>query len=76
VEMHLVTDGPQAVRVAGQCFAFVPGESIHTECSYKYSIAGFPALARRAGFAPERVWTDDNGLFSVHCLRCEVPAAD
>jgi dimethylhistidine N-methyltransferase len=76
VEMHLVTDGPQAVRVAGQAFAFAPGESIHTECSYKYSIAGFQALARRAGFAPERVWTDDDGLFSVHCLRCEVLAAD
>lgn len=69
IEMHLVAAVAQTVRVAGQAFGFRAGESIHTECSYKYSVGGFQALARGAGFVAERVWTDPQGLFSVHCLR-------
>jgi len=68
IEMHLISTRAQQVRVAGETFGFRDGESIHTECSYKYSIDGFQALARRAGFDPERVWTDPASLFSVHCL--------
>ena len=69
VEMHLVSTADQSVRVAGQAFGFSEGESIHTECSYKYSVPGFQALVREAGFEPEQVWTDEGRLFSVHCLR-------
>jgi uncharacterized SAM-dependent methyltransferase len=69
VEMHLVSRTHQEVRVAGERFAFHEGESIHTENSYKYSIDGFRDLARTAGLEPERVWTDPDDLFSVHCLR-------
>jgi len=68
IEMHLISTRAQQVEVAGQTFAFREGESIHTECSYKYSIDGFHALARRAGYEPEQVWTDREPLFSVHCL--------
>lgn len=68
IEMHLLSTRAQQVEVAGQTFGFREGESIHTECSYKYGIDGFHALARRAGFEPEQVWTDDEPLFSVHCL--------
>jgi dimethylhistidine N-methyltransferase len=68
IEMHLISARPQRVRVAGEVFEFVEGESIHTECSYKYSVAGFHALAREAGFRAEQVWTDPEHLFSVHCL--------
>lgn len=68
VEMHLVSDCLQQVRVAGRSFRFEAGESIHTESSYKYSVAGFQALAGEAGFAPQAVWTDRDDLFSVHCL--------
>ncbi len=68
IEMHLVSTRVQRVSVAGQTFDFAEGESIHTECSYKYSVEGFRALAAQAGFAPERVWTDPDELFSVHCL--------
>ena len=68
IEMHLISTRAQRVQVAGETFGFREGESIHTECSYKYSIDGFQALARRAGFEPERVWTDPVPLFSVHCL--------
>ncbi|WPL16846.1 Histidine-specific methyltransferase EgtD [Thiorhodovibrio winogradskyi] len=69
IEMHLVSNAPQDVLVAGETFRFSEGESIHTECSYKYGIDDFHALARRAGFESVRVWTDDAQLFSVHGLR-------
>ncbi len=74
IEMHLISTREQHVSVAGRSFAFREGESMHTECSYKYSIEGFHRLARRAGFVPEQVWTDIDAdsdqapLFSVHCL--------
>ena len=69
IEMHLVSQRAQTVRVAGEAFTFAAGETIHTENSYKYSDAEFQALASRAGFRPEAVWTDSRGLFSVHLLR-------
>ena len=54
---------------AGRVLRFADGEPIHTESSCKYSIDSFQQLARRAGFEPMRVWTDDDSLFSVHYLR-------
>ena len=68
VEMHLVSRRAQTVCVAGRAFEFAEGESLHTENSYKYTIDGFRQLARRAGFMPGAVWTDDERLFSVHWL--------
>lgn len=68
IEMHLASDGAQAVHVSGRRFAFRDGETIHTENSYKYGVAEFQALARRAGFTPQNVWTDPQQLFSVHFL--------
>jgi len=69
VEMHLLSKIPQQVMVAGSPITFAAGESLHTENSYKYDIAEFQALAASSGFVAERVWTDDQQLFSVHCLR-------
>ena len=71
VEMHLVSTRKQWVSLEGERFAFGEDESIHTENSYKYSIASFHKLAADAGFEAERVWTDARQLFSVHCLRFE-----
>ena len=69
VEMHLVSRRDQVVRIAGQAIPFAKGESIHTENSHKYELAGFAALSAAAGFTVERVWTDDAELFSVQLLR-------
>ncbi len=66
VEMHLESQYSQFVHVAGRRFDFAPGETIHTEISCKYSIAEFQELGKRAGFTPEKVWTDPEQLFSVH----------
>ncbi|SDW44566.1 L-histidine N(alpha)-methyltransferase [Thiocapsa roseopersicina] len=71
VEMHLVSRVEQRAEVAGSTFDFRAGETIHTENSYKYGIDHFHRLAGDAGFVAEQVWTDKQGLFSVHCLRVE-----
>jgi uncharacterized SAM-dependent methyltransferase len=48
--------------------AFTAGETILTECSYKYSREEFERLAAEAGFTVRRVWTDAAALFSVQYL--------
>jgi dimethylhistidine N-methyltransferase len=68
VEMHLVSQCKQTVLLGTQDFEFTPGESLHTESSYKFSVEGFQSLALRAGLQPSRVWVDAQGLFSVHWL--------
>lgn len=68
MEMHLVSRSRQQVSVCGREFEFEPGETIHTECSYKYTLSSFGALARRAGWTPVRNWTDERDYFSVHAL--------
>ncbi|MGA0608808.1 L-histidine N(alpha)-methyltransferase [Caldimonas sp. KR1-144] len=73
IEMHLISRRAQRVRVCGHEFAFAEGESLHTENSYKYSVAGFRALAAQAGFVPGPAWCDAKGLFSLHWLA--LPAA-
>jgi dimethylhistidine N-methyltransferase len=68
IEMHIVSIKDQKVQIQGQWFRFFPGETIHTENSYKYSIGQFQELARGAGWLPCRVWSDDENLFSIHEL--------
>ncbi|WP_142850181.1 L-histidine N(alpha)-methyltransferase [Telmatospirillum sp. J64-1] len=69
VEMHLESRHGQTARACGHDFSFAAGETIHTENSYKYSVEGFRRLAREAGFATEKTYVDDAGLFSLHLLR-------
>lgn len=66
IEMHLVSKTAQQVRLDDFSIAFNKGESIHTENSYKYSIAEFQSLAAKAGFSSDQVWVDQNNLFSLH----------
>jgi uncharacterized SAM-dependent methyltransferase len=68
IEMHLISKKKQAVRMLGTSFSFRPGESIHTENSYKYSVDRFDALARGAGWIVRESWTDPARMFSVHAL--------
>ncbi len=68
IEMHLLSLVAQTVTIAGRRVAFDARESIHTENSYKYSVAEFQTLAIAAGFKPAAVWVDDDALFSVHYL--------
>lgn len=68
IEMHLESLRAQSVRIGDGEIRFEKGETIHTEYSHKYSPEGFSELAGRAGFKVERVWTDDERLFSVQFL--------
>jgi dimethylhistidine N-methyltransferase len=72
IEMHLVSEAAQTVHLLGHDITFRAGESIHTESSYKYSVSRFQELARRAGWTPDKVWTDARNMFSVHALRAGV----
>lgn len=69
VEIFIRSLADQVVTVAGCRFRFAQGERIHTEDSCKYSVRDFQQLAMRAGFAPSRVWTDRDQLFSIHLLK-------
>ncbi|MBX5466375.1 MAG: L-histidine N(alpha)-methyltransferase [Firmicutes bacterium] len=66
VELYLVSRTRQEVAVGGRRFSFGPGERIHVENSYKYSLAGFRTLLQAAGWHPERVWLDRRGDFALY----------
>lgn len=74
IEMHLVSLERQRVSVCGRAVEFRPGETIHTECSYKYTIASFGELVRRAGWTRVESWTDARDYFSVHVLALRASA--
>jgi dimethylhistidine N-methyltransferase len=76
IEMHLASLKRQKVKVAGECFDFRAGETIHTENSYKYSVESLGALARGVGWMPAGVWTDPDKYFSIQAFTlAEKPAA-
>jgi dimethylhistidine N-methyltransferase len=68
IEMHLESTRDQSVRVAGNTFDFVRGETIWTESSYKYDEDQLATVASAAGFRVDRLWTDANDLFWVGAL--------
>ena len=65
IEMYLVSQCDQTVRVGGESFTLVCGEWIRTEFSYKYRIDGFAHMAADAGLTLMRHWTDAQQRFSV-----------
>jgi dimethylhistidine N-methyltransferase len=65
IEMHLEARRALAVRWPGGERRFAQGERIHTENSCKYTVEGFDALLRRAGYTRTRCWTDEQQWFGV-----------
>lgn len=65
IEMHLQARCAQTVRWPGGERSFKAGEKIHTENSYKYTLASMTALLRNAGFSQIEYWTDPNEWFAV-----------
>jgi L-histidine N-alpha-methyltransferase len=65
IEMHLEAMTGCRVHWPGGVRAFVRGERIHTENSYKYDIEGFARLLDRAGFHHTVAWTDERRWFAV-----------
>jgi uncharacterized SAM-dependent methyltransferase len=69
VEAHLVAERPIHYQLDGLVGTLAPGESIHTDTSYKMKPEIFQALAVQGGWSPLRCWSDDGGLFNLHLLR-------
>ena len=65
VEMHREARAALTVRWPGGERSFQAGERMHTENSCKYTIDGFAALLRQAGFRNLQHWTDERGWFAV-----------
>lgn len=69
IEMHLKAQRPLTVRwhdaQGPQARHFGPGETIHTENSYKWLLPRFAQLLTDAGFAAPRHWCDPAQRFAV-----------
>ena len=68
IEMHLISLEDQRVTLGEKAFELSQDERIHTENSYKYTLAEFQKLTDGAGLTLEKSWFDDQQLFSVHYL--------
>ena len=68
VEMHLVSVVEQQVQVGEHVISFQPGETIHTENSWKYTQQAFTQLAADAGLGVQNFFTDERGWFGVFVL--------
>ena len=66
--MHLISLEDQRVTLGEKAFELSQDERIHTENSYKYTLAEFQKLTDGAGLTLEKSWFDDQQLFSVHYL--------
>ncbi len=69
IQMFLESVREQTVRLNGAAIRFAPGETVHTENSYKYDLDEFLELAAAAGFASRATWTDSAEYFSLFLLR-------
>ncbi|MDD2919511.1 L-histidine N(alpha)-methyltransferase [Rhodoferax sp.] len=65
IEMHLQASTATDVHWPGGGRSFAQGERIHTENSYKYQVADFVELLKRAGLSQTQVWTDPDNWFAV-----------
>ena len=68
VVIKLISQTNQAFSVGDKAFNIADGEAILTEYSHKYTLSGFETMASDAGFTVEKVWTDEEQLFSIQFL--------
>ena len=69
IEMHLEASRDVVVRWPGGERGFNAGERIHTENSYKVTLAGLSDLLHAAGFASVRSYTDPADRFAIALAR-------
>ena len=65
IEMHLISESAQEVCIGDETFSFLPGETIHTENSYKFDLEEFQQLLANNGLCLRKVWTDKLDYFAV-----------
>jgi uncharacterized SAM-dependent methyltransferase len=63
--MYLISETRQRVHIEDRQFDFRAGEKILTEYSYKHTPEGFAALAHKARFEFQKMWSDEARLFGV-----------
>jgi uncharacterized SAM-dependent methyltransferase len=66
--MHLVSRRQQRVEIGGRVLDFEPGETIHTENSYKHDPAAFADLAERAGWRVAASYLNPSPAFGIFLL--------
>lgn len=70
VVIELVSQANQTFEIGDTEFSLADGETILTEYSHKYTLNGFASMVHEVGFDVNKVWTDDEQLFSVqYCIR-------
>jgi dimethylhistidine N-methyltransferase len=65
MEMHLESTVAQTVHIDDQKIVFAPGESIHTENSYKFTERSLRELLRDCGFSSPQWFEDADHHFAV-----------
>lgn len=65
IEMQLISQCDQQVRLGERIFSFTAGEKVITEYCHKFSLSSFYELAGRAGFKHVKTWLDTNRWFSI-----------
>jgi len=70
IEIYLISEIDQTVRVQDRQFDFRAGERIATEYSYKYTKESVIELTREPGFDFSQMWTDDARWFGVFYFIC------
>jgi uncharacterized SAM-dependent methyltransferase len=65
IEMHLEAITNTTVRWPGHARSFATSQRIHTENSYKYTLASMTSLLKQAGFSQVQHWTDAKNWFGV-----------
>ena len=68
IEMHLVSNTDQTIRLGGLNFQLTKGETIHTENSYKQDLGALESRCARLGMRVDKVLTDPRQWFAVLCL--------
>ena len=68
IEMHLISLEDQLINIEDEIISIRKNENILTEYSYKYSTTEFAKLVEDI-YEAEKIWIDDNKLFSVQFLR-------
>ncbi len=69
IEMLLISQRDQTVRVAGRQFSVAEGEAICTEHSYKFTPDGFAREAEACGLSLVKTWQDPERRFALQLFR-------
>lgn len=70
IEMHLVSEQDQSVRINGfrKLFKLRKGESIHTENSFKFTEKIIKELFNASGLKEKKKWMDNKKYFSLRMV--------